>query len=112
MAKKPEAKLQEQCLDYVKELSRKGEPIVAINQHGSAYGSRGVPDIIMCIKGFFVAVELKVGDNEPTALQNHWLEKITDAGGDANVCYNMDDFKRIISGYILSDDMVIDDEVY
>lgn len=95
-----EKNLQGRCLKYVKELSQQGVPILAINQHGSAYGSRGVPDIILCIKGHFVAVELKVGDNTPTPLQKHWLDKIIDAKGDAYVCYTLDYFKTIVANYV------------
>ena len=94
-----EKNLQSRCLTYVKELSQQGVPILAINQHGGAFSSRGVPDIILCIKGHFVAVELKVGDNTPTPLQKHWLDKIVEAGGHAYVCYTFDKFKILLTTY-------------
>lgn len=51
--------------------------------HG--YGSSGVPDIVACINGKFIAVECKANGNKPTALQKKNLEQIVDAGGYAFV---------------------------
>ena len=49
------------------------------------YGKSGVPDIICCYKGKFMAIECKAGKNEPTALQWKNLQAIADAGGVALV---------------------------
>lgn len=51
--------------------------------HG--YGSSGVPDIVACIYGKFVAVECKATGNKPTALQKKNLNAIVEAGGYAFV---------------------------
>lgn len=45
------------------------------------YGKSGVPDIVACIKGRFVAIECKAGDNTPTALQEKNLMDIAGSGG-------------------------------
>ncbi len=43
---------------------------------------RGTPDILMCINGMFVALELKKSANEdPDLLQDHNIERINQAGG-------------------------------
>lgn len=47
--------------------------------HG--YGRSGVPDIICCYKGKFIAIECKAGKNKPTALQEKELAEIRSAGG-------------------------------
>lgn len=91
-----EKDLQTQCLRYVRGLQRQGVPIIAINQHGSAFSARGVPDIIMCINGKFIAVELKVGNNKPTPLQEDYIARINQANGSAYVLYSLDDFKEVI----------------
>lgn len=88
--------MQRQCLKYVKDQAIKGHPILAINQHGNAFSSRGVPDIILCIKGKFIGVELKVGDNKPTPLQVNYLNRIASAGGQSHVCYTVAEFKEVI----------------
>jgi Holliday junction resolvase len=51
--------------------------------HG--YGRSGVPDVIACINGRFLAVECKAGANKPTALQVRELERIRQANGIAVV---------------------------
>ncbi len=48
-------------------------------------GRSGVPDIICCVNGRFLAIECKAGDNKPTALQQRELKLIVDAGGSALV---------------------------
>jgi Holliday junction resolvase len=49
------------------------------------YGRSGIPDIIVCHKGKFIAIECKAGSNTATALQEAELKKIEDAGGIAVV---------------------------
>lgn len=45
------------------------------------FGRSGIPDIIACYKGNFVAIECKAGKNKPTALQEAEMAKISKAGG-------------------------------
>ena len=42
---------------------------------------RGVPDILACIGGKFVAIELKKEDGRVEPLQAHTLDKIIQSGG-------------------------------
>lgn len=52
-----ETDLQKKCIAYLK-----SHKIYYLNIHGGAWGSTGTPDLIVCIKGRFVAFELKMGD--------------------------------------------------
>jgi hypothetical protein len=45
----------------------------------------GVPDIIGCYQGRFIALELKVAPNVPTPLQEYELKSIYREGGSAQV---------------------------
>lgn len=47
--------------------------------------TRGIPDILMCYKGHFIAWELKVDGGKPSALQIYNLAKINEAGGIARI---------------------------
>lgn len=48
----------------------------------------GDPDKILCINGFFIAVELKANeDSKVSKLQLYKLQKVVDAGGFGLVCY-------------------------
>ena len=49
--------------------------------HG--FGRSGVPDIICCLEGNFLAIECKAGNNKPTALQEREMQRIRKAKGDA-----------------------------
>jgi Holliday junction resolvase len=51
--------------------------------HG--YGRSGVPDIVSCVRGRFVAIECKAGNNKPTALQEREIHNIRAAHGIAVV---------------------------
>lgn len=56
--------------------------------------TRGVSDIPMCLRGLFVAIELKVPGKEPTALQQKFIDEVVEAGGIACWC---DTVKKCVS---------------
>lgn len=59
----------------------------------------GIPDIILCTDGHFVALELKIKGRNPGSrfkLQLHILEQIRKAGGTASVCYSVEDVKKML----------------
>ncbi len=66
-------------------------------EHGGQYGTAGIPDIICCFRGRFVALEAKVEKNTPTKLQQATIEQIRAAGGVAEVVYSVDEAKTIIT---------------
>ena len=65
---------------------------------GGLYTKRGVPDILVCYKGRFIAVETKADNGRPTELQLYHIKRIQEAGGIAMVLYpkDFDDFKKMI----------------
>lgn len=54
---------------------------------GAAYTKAGIPDILACINGHFVAIEVKAANGHPTDLQIHSIQDIRNAGGFAFVLY-------------------------
>lgn len=54
----------------------------------NGYGHAGIPDIICCINGYFLAIECKAGKGRTTALQVRELQRISDAGGMSLVIYD------------------------
>ena len=80
MASTPERKVKEKVVTVLK-------------QYGAYYffpatyglGRAGVPDIIACRHGFFIAIECKAGKGTTTALQVRELDRIRKAGGIAMV---------------------------
>lgn len=61
----------------------------------SGYGSSGIPDIVACVRGQFVAIECKATPkDQPTALQQKNLARIIDQGGIA-VVINAENVKEL-----------------
>lgn len=65
-------------------------------EHGGQYGTAGIPDLIVCYKGKFIAFEAKVGKNKATPLQDATIKRIIKAGGYALVVRTLDEVKEII----------------
>ena len=80
-----------------KYLSSLGSDIFFWKEHGGAYGTNGIPDIICCYKGRFLGLEAKVPGGRLTSLQNRSLDKINAAGGIARRVESVDDVKAIIA---------------
>lgn len=80
MALTPEGKVKAKV---VKILREEGVYYFFPATHG--YGRSGVPDIICCVAGRFLAIECKAGTNKPTALQVYEIEQIRSVGGVAVV---------------------------
>lgn len=70
-------------------LLKKTPCCYAWKEHGGIYGTAGVPDIIACINGRFVAFEVKTAGGRGTAsgkltkLQEITIQKIRNAKGQA-----------------------------
>lgn len=62
----------------------------------NGYGRAGIPDVVGCFHGKFIAVECKAGKNKTTALQDRELARIAEAGGFAFVAneHNLDELKE------------------
>lgn len=76
MASTPEAKIKAK----VKALLDKYN-IYHFMPATGGYGRSGIPDIIACLNGRFLAIECKAGKNKLTALQERELDRIEDSGG-------------------------------
>ena len=57
------------------------------------YAKAGVSDILACIKGRFVAIEVKRPGKKPSQLQENFINAINDTGGLAFWADNLDDVK-------------------
>ena len=65
-------------------------------EHGGMYGTTGLPDIICCVNGRFVGLEVKTATGRLTKLQEVTLAKINAAGGLGVVVRSVDEVKTII----------------
>ena len=66
---------------------------------GGGAQMRGVPDIVGCYCGLFVAFEVKRPDvGKLSELQKHRIDQIIAAGGRAFVVYGVEDVKQALEG--------------
>lgn len=56
----------------------------------------GIPDLIMCKEGMFYAVELKVGFNKASPIQEFVMREIRKAGGRVCVCRSVEEVRNFI----------------
>lgn len=82
MSQKPESRLVAKILKMLR--SQGGW---WFKTHGSPYQMAGIPDILGCHKGRFVALEVKMpGKEDDTSTRQDWtMKRIQDAGGIAAV---------------------------
>lgn len=64
----------------------------------NSYTRSGVPDILACVNGYFVAIEVKGQNGHASPLQIHNCTEIRLAGGFAFILYpsGFEEFKRFI----------------
>ena len=88
---KPEKRLQDKAIRYLK-----GRGIYYLNLFGDGMSGKGKPDLIVCIKGRFVAFELKVGANNMQDDQIIHKIRIERSGGLHFSPYSFEEFKKIM----------------
>jgi hypothetical protein len=75
MSKKPETRFKERIRPLLEALPHTW--VVKVQQ----VVIRGTPDFLLCVRGQFVAIELKTEDGQASALQDYNIGKIINAGG-------------------------------
>ena len=78
MTRKPESRLQ---LRIQKALRDKFPDIYIRKIHVSEFSQAGMPDLICCYRGRFVAMEVKMAGEKLSALQNIEGVAVVNAGG-------------------------------
>ena len=91
----PEGKVKKKVTDILKKHG-----VYYFFPATGGYGRSGVPDIVCCFHGRFLAIECKANGNNPTALQTREMDKINEAGGMAIVVRDTD--------YELLDKLLVD----
>ena len=87
-----EQDIQTSIMNYISSIG--GLPL-KFNNIG-IYAKAGVSDIIACIKGRFVAIEVKRPGQKPSALQVNFINAINSIGGLAFWADSLDEVKDII----------------
>ena len=74
-----------------------------VKYHGNYYSENGTPDILACVNGYFIAIEVKADNGKPSELQLAKIADIRKAGGFAYVAYpsGWEKLKDIIDGLLI-----------
>lgn len=74
-----------------------------VKYFGCGYSTSGTPDILACINGYFLAVEVKAQTGRVSELQEFKIAQIRAAGGIAVVAYpsGWQKLKDIIDGLLI-----------
>lgn len=70
---------------------------------GGGYQKSGIPDLLMCVNGFFLAVELKASKGAASELQKLNITRINAARGIGIILYpdGFEEFQEIVKGVII-----------
>jgi len=68
----------------------------SFKHHASGFSEVGVADIIGCWRGRFVAIEAKVGHNQPTSFQLSWLDRYAKVGACTGIVWSIEDLDRVL----------------
>ena len=64
------------------------------------YGAAGKSDILLCFRGFFIAVELKYGKGKPTRLQEKFMRDVRYKGyGWSLVAWSWEEIKEFLENF-------------
>ena len=93
MADTPEKKVKARVKKQLDEMG-----IYHFSPFQAGMGRAGIPDIIACYRGLFLAIECKAGKGKTTALQERELNAIRTAKGLAFVINedNVDNLKELL----------------
>ena len=74
-----------------------------VKYFGCNYSTSGTPDILACVNGYFLAIEVKAPEGKPSELQLVKIDEIRKAGGFAYVVYPSGwlKLKDIIDGLLI-----------
>ena len=74
-----------------------------VKYHGNYFSENGTPDVLACVNGYFLGIEVKAQDGHPSELQLVKVNDIRKAGGFAYVAYpsGWEKLKDIIDGLLI-----------
>jgi Holliday junction resolvase len=93
MAATPEAKVKANVRKILDDLK-----IYHFMPPANGFGRAGIPDIVGCMDGHFIAIECKAGKGMATALQERELNSILNHGGTVFIAreHNLDELKTLL----------------
>ena len=88
---------ESEIVKQIKEYLKTVKDCFFWKEHGGQFGTAGIPDIIICYKGRFVAFEVKNEKGKLTVLQAITIKQIRRAGGIAEVVRGVEEARTVIA---------------
>ena len=92
MKKQSESQLQTKVMKYLRDTYKEEFFVWKVSERFSS----GIPDIMGIYKGVPFYIELKVGSNKPTKLQEITMHELANAGAVGGVAYSLEQVKVIM----------------
>ena len=84
-----ESDIQKKILNWLKAEGYWAVKTISTNRNGT-------PDILTCVNGRFVGIEVKTPTGKTSKLQDYQINAIIEAGGHAFVARSVDDVKNVL----------------
>ena len=97
---KLERKIQEEIVNWVK----KQTGCWICKYQAGPYSQTGVPDLLLCVHGMFVALEVKRKGGRTKAIQREVMKNMTSAGAVCEVVHSLSEAKEVVNERIRQHD--------
>ena len=87
-----ESEIQTKILRWAEKLPE----VWIVKYPGGTYGRKGVPDLLLSVKGKFLAIEVKKPGGKPSQIQLLEQAKIRMTGSRSEIVETVDEAKKII----------------
>lgn len=86
-----EKQIQNKIIKYLNSIGAYTIKTISTNRNGC-------PDVICCLNGKFIALEVKADKGIVSKLQEYHIEQINKSGGVAAVVKSVDDVRQLLKG--------------
>lgn len=97
----PESRLSRQIM-----AALRGRGAFVFKVHGSEFMMAGLPDVIGCYRGRFIAVETKMPGGRLSKVQVHVITKLRAAGARVVVAHSVAEAMQVLDGEVTPGDAV------
>ncbi len=87
-----ESQIQTKIIKYLNGIGAYSIKTITTNRNGC-------PDVICCLNGRFIALEVKADKGIVSQLQEHNIKLIRNSGGVAEVVRSVDDVKKVVENF-------------
>lgn len=91
---KPETRLVKSIREALRAKYPQG---LFLKIHGNRFQLVGIPDLLCCVKGRFIALEVKTATGKPTIAQLVILDRINKAGGYARIVRSVSEALKAVN---------------